>query len=208
MTTMALEYARLDLLREIPASNGAVLHTIVVSRPTVREMAEIIDKSKFTDKVETFISSCCRGLNGTNELLQFRPGDLDSQDVTELQGAFSDMVAEGGTVKPVITGGDGFDEPIVYTLQRPIKLNEETTISQIKFEARKLGEISEFLDASGEREEFPAFMRTFGQMLGTTLPMTDGIINAIDFIDYLLIKDAVVGKLWKPRGRLKKTSTS
>jgi hypothetical protein len=205
---MALEYARLDLLRDLTAINGSKVHTIVVNRPTVREMTPIVDQAKFGDKIDLFISSCCRALNGTGEPLEFKPADLDTQDVTELSQAFADMLADGETVKESVAGGDGFTEPLVYNLQRPIKLSEEITIRQIKFEARRLGDISEFLDATGEQNEFPAFMRSFGQLLGTELPMTDSIINALDFVDYLAIKRFVVGKLWKPRGRLRKTSTS
>lgn len=204
---MALEYARLDLLREVVALNGSKVHTIIVNRPTVREMTEIIDKPKFGEKLDLFVSSCCRAINGTGEPLEINPAGLDSQDVTELSQAFADMLSDGDAAKEKLTGGDGFSEPLIYNLLRPIKLNEEVTIRQIKFEARKLGEISEFLDATGERNEFPAFMRAFGQLLGADLPMTDNMINAIDFIDYLVIKRAVVGKLWKPRGRLKKAST-
>lgn len=39
---MTLEYARLDLLREIKMPNGAEAHTLVVMRPTAKQFAEMV----------------------------------------------------------------------------------------------------------------------------------------------------------------------
>ena len=38
---MALEYARLDLLRDIKMPNGVEAHTLVVLRPTAQQFAEL-----------------------------------------------------------------------------------------------------------------------------------------------------------------------
>jgi hypothetical protein len=108
-----------------------------------------------------------------------------------------------------IRDGDGIFEPLVYDLKHPITLTREEdgpVIKQIAFKAQKVGDLSDFLDSpANSREEFVSFMRGFGQLLGTKLPMTDSIIEALDFVDYLVIRKKIMGKLASSRGRLKRT---
>src|SRR5262249_26818505 len=106
--------------------------------------------------------------------------------------------------------GDGVTSPIIYTLQRPVKLtptDDGEVVSQFEFLSRSVGDISEFLDARGETREFHTFMRTFGKPLGVRIPiMTDILINAIDFLDYLVSRRQIMGKFITSRNRWKKAS--
>lgn len=203
-----LEYARLELARDITTANGAHAHTVVVMRPNARQFNDMTFGDSVLERFDKFVSQCCRALNGTGELLEIRAHQLDAGDGGEVAEVIQEMYADGDKVPPEADAGDGFDAPLIYTLKRPLQLTageDGDRLTHIEFRARRLGEISEFLDAQNTPDEFPTFMRTFGQPVGTKLPMTDNIANAIDFIDYLAIRKHVMGKLVKARGRWKKT---
>lgn len=205
---MALEYARLDLLREIATATGGKSHEIVVLRPAARDLIAVFGEAKVTGQLRRFVGSCCRAINGTGkDLSEFSADELDAADGAELAAILGAMSEEADKIE-VGNGGDGIFEPLVYNLQHPIELAppDGDVIRQVSFEARKLGDLSEYLDARGAGNEFYAFMRSFGTLLGTVLPMTDSIIGAVDFIDYLVIRRKIMGKLTASRGRWKRTS--
>jgi len=204
-----LEYARLDLLREVKLANGADAHTLVVMRPTAKQFSDMVIGDTVLERFDKFVSQCCKALNGTGELLDIRAAQLDGVDGGEVADIINEMREQAEKITAVEVG-DGINEPLVYTLIHPLKLasaesGEGETVKQISFQARRLGEMSEYLDAANEPNEFPVFMRTFGTLLGTKLPMTDGIANALDFEDYLVIRRVVMGKLVRSRKRWKKT---
>ena len=61
----------------------------------------------------------------------------------------------------------------------------------------------------GETREFHTFMKTFGKPLGLRFPlMSDALINALDFLDYLVIRRQVLPKFVTSRSRWKRASTS
>jgi hypothetical protein len=205
---MALEYARLDLLRDIETSTGGRSHQVVVLRPTARDLINVFAESGVTNQLGIFAGTCCRAINGTgNDLSQFDVKQLDAADGAEIAAVLSAMNTDADNMP--IGGGDGINEPLVYTLQRPIELAppDGDVVKQIQFEARRLGDLSEYLDARGAGNEYYAFMRSFGTLLGTKLPMTDAICGAIDFLDYLVIRRKIMGKLTASRGRWKRAST-
>jgi hypothetical protein len=208
---MPQEYARLDLLRDIATATGGTSHQIVVMRPTARELIGVFEESKVTGQLKRFVGSCCRAINGTGkDLSEFHSADLDAADGAELAAILAAMSEEADRVE--VGAGDGITEPLVYTLRHPIELaaadggKPSESVRQIQFQARKLGDLSDFLDSRGAGNEFYAFMRAFGTLLGTKLPMTDGIIGALDFLDYLVIRRKIMGKLTASRGRWKKAS--
>lgn len=176
-------------------------------------MAECFDLAgKTNDQLTRFVSGCCRaevGSNGTGQLLEFQALELDARDAAEVADVLRALQKEADIVK--IPDGDGIYEPMVYTLQHPIKIPRPSPdpaeeITQIEFNAHTLGEISEFLDAVGAQHEFLTFMRCFAKLLGTRLPMNDAILNAMDFVDYLVIRNKIMGKLMARRGRWKRVS--
>jgi len=202
-------YGRLDLVSEINGANGSHGAELVVLRPTARDMAAVFDADGSRELLSRFVSGCCRITNGTGQLEQFSLDQLDATDAAELFSivtAIGDEAAGyGATLK-----GDGLSEPIVYDLTHPIQLSpgeEGEVIRQISFKAQKVGQISEFLDARGAEARFYAFMRGFGELLGTRLPMSDSIIGALDVQDYLIIVQHIMGKLTGPRQRWKREST-
>lgn len=208
---MTLEYARLDLLRDIETSTGGRSHELVVTRPSARDLIAVFEETKVAGQLKRFVGSCCRAINGTgNDLSEFSPDQLDAADGAELAAILGAMSEEADKVE-IANGGDGITEPLVYNLRHPVELTpgepNGETIRQIHFEARKLGDLSEYLDARGAGNEFYAFMRSFGTLLGTKLPMTDTIVGAIDFLDYLVIRRKIMGKLTASRGRWRRTST-
>jgi hypothetical protein len=207
---MALEYARLDLLREIETTTGGKSHTVVVLRPTARDMIGVMAENKVSAQIDQLVTACCRAINGTGkDLSEFKAVQLDAADGAELAAVAAAMSEDADKVE--IGPGDGVFEPLTYTLQFPIDLTpgnpDGERVTQIQFHARKLGDLSEFLDARGAGNEFYAFMRAFGTLLGTALPMTDTVIGALDFLDYMVIRRKIMGKLTASRGRWKKTST-
>jgi hypothetical protein len=208
---MAKEYARLDLLQEVTTNSGSKSHEIVIFRPTAKDLAQLFEAPTIKARLEKFVSTNVRAVNGADTPPQeFKAGELSSPDVLEvidLIGSFS-READGAPTSDVI--GDGVTAPVVYNLQHEIKLSEgddAQVIRQIQFEAKRLGELSEFLDTSGEAQEFRVFMRLFGTLLGTRLPMSDSIINAMDFMDYYTIRKKIMGKLVASQNRWRRTST-
>ena len=208
---MPLEYGRLDLARDIETSDGGTSREIVMLRPTARTMIDIFADAKPSEQTAKLVAACCRAVNGKAELSLFAASQLDTADAAELMAMIATISDEAEDV--AVGNGDGISEPLVYDLRYPITLarsdgEDSETIKQIQFVARKLGDISEFLDARGGPAEFFAFMRGFGTLLGTRLPMSESIVGAMDFLDYLVIKAKIMGKLTSARGRWKRTSTS
>lgn len=207
------EYARLDLLQDITTANGATAKELIIYRPTCKAMCEVIDAFGNSLQVERFVTTCVRALNGGNEPLEFGADELNSADGSELAGVISAMVREADRVKIPSNTGDGISAPLVYTLQHPIKLTPKPDgehLTQIGFQARRIRELSEFLDANtrGEQAQFRSFMRSFGTPMGIAVPiMSDILIDALDFVDYLVIRGpAIMGKFTTAQGRWKKTS--
>jgi len=207
--TVAEEYGRLDLLSPIVA-NGIEAHEIVIYRPSCRAMTEVLDTPRLNVQIERFVDACCRAVNGTGEPLEFAGRELSSIDGSELASVITSMSEDADAVTIEDTG-DGITTPLVYTLQRPVSLTQKEDgerVLQIAFEARKVAEIQEFLDARGETKEFHTFMRIFGKPLGLQIPiMTDALINALDFLDYLVIRRQILPKFINSRNRWKKASS-
>lgn len=209
------EYGRLELLKPVPLEGGAEGHEVVIYRPFCRGMTEVLDTSKLVTQVERFVDACCYAFNGSGEPMKFHGRDLSSVDASELAGVIAEMTQDADTIQvSEEQNGDGVTQPMIYTLQRPVKLittnsDNNEVVQQISFEARKLSEISEFLDARGETREFHTFMRLFGKPLDLRIPvMSDYIINALDFIDYMVIRRTILPKFIVSRNRWKKQSST
>jgi len=204
---MPKEYARLELLTPITTKSGATANEIIVFRPTCRAMTEVLDTARVGEQVQRFVQSCVRALNGSDEPLEFLSSGLNAIDGSELSSIITAMSDEADRVT-LEESGDGIIAPLVYTLRHSIKLTpreDSEVVRQLAFVGRKVGDISDFLDARGETREFHAFMRAFAKPLGITTPiMSDILIDAMDFIDYLVIRRQIMGKLvyarrrWKP----------
>jgi hypothetical protein len=207
-----VEYARLQLLQEVETANGGKSREIVFYRPNAKQLFDSLAHTSVAKRIEEFVSINARALNGSDKAEEFKAGDLASGDVVEIIDLMTSLQGEADSVVLGEGDGDGVNSPITYTLRHPIHLtpgkDDGDVIHQIQFEGRTLGDLSEFLDASGERQEFSLFMRLFGKLLGTTLPMTDAVINALDFVDYYAIRRKIMGKLVASRERWKKASIS
>jgi len=205
---MPQEYGRLKLLQPITLSNGSESEEIVIFRPTCRAMTEVLDTARLNVQIERFVEACCRAVNGAADPLPFAGAELNSIDGSELASVITAMSQDADAIV-VEENGDGITQPIIYTLQSPVRLNpvDGETVAQFEFIARKVSEITEYLDARGETREFHTFMRTFGKPLGIRIPvMTDALINALDFLDYLVIRRQIVPKFVTSRNRWKKAS--
>jgi|SRR5262245_12866693 len=191
------EYAHLELRQSITTRAGHETRDIVVMRPTTRDMMEILDTKGLMAQTGRFVERLVRARANGHAPAEFDADQIDTADASELNALLVEMLADGDGVP--VGSGDGINEPITYTLQRPITLNDAgDTISQIQFQARRMRDVTDYLDAPAG-QDFLAFMRGFGQLLGTKLPMSDSIINALDYVDYLTIRRKIVGKLTGPR---------
>jgi hypothetical protein len=203
------EYARLELVKPVTTKGGVEAHELVVFRPTCRVMTEVLDTPRVGVQVERFVASCCRALNGSAEPLEFNSSELNAIDGSELSSVITEMSEEADRVT-LEESGDGITSPLVYTLQTPIKLtprDDAEVMRQIAFEGRRVGDISEFLDARGETKEFHSFMRAFGKPMGVSVQvMSDILIDALDFLDYLVIRRQIMGKLVVGRRKWKRVS--
>ena len=206
---MAQEIARLELQQEIVAKNGVSAHEIVVYRPTCRGMTEVLDQPFLPEQVERFVKHACRAVNGGAEPLEFEYKELDYADAQEL-GQFLVSLSDEADEVSFEENGDGVSSPLIYTLRRPVTLSKDgEVLHQIAFEARRIKDISDYLDAqrSGETKEFHAFMRVFGKPLGISVPvMSDAIIDAMDYLDYIVIRRKIMGKFTLARKRWKRSS--
>jgi len=208
---MPLEYGRLDLAREIDTIDGGKSTEIVFFRPNARAMIDAFNDPRQSGKTNKIVGACCKAVNGGTDFVGFKVGQLEGADAAELMAMIASITDQADDI--AVGSGDGITEPLVYDLRYPIELaradgEESETIRQVQFVARKLGDISEFLDSSGGTQEFFAFMRAFATFVGTRLPMSESIVGAMDFLDYLVIKNKIMGKLTSAQGRWKRTSTS
>jgi hypothetical protein len=208
---MPKEYARLELLQEVTTAAGGKSKEIVFYRPAAKDLFANFEAGGTAKRIEQFVSATVRAVNGGTEPVEFKASELSSGDVMEVVDVLMSLNRDADKIELPEDMGDGINQPIIYTLQHPIRLSaaeDADVIHQIQFEARRLGELTEFLDAAGEAGEFKVFMRLFGTLLGTRLPMTDAIIGALDFSDYYIIRKKIMGKLVASRERWKKTYTS
>jgi len=204
---MAREYATLELRQDVTTKGGATTHDIVVYRPTTRELIDILgEPRRLVPQTQRFVKHLCRAKANGSAPEEFDADQIDTGDITDLNLVLSEMLTEAdGFPEPP---GDGINEPITYTLVHPIKLTERSnnggsdgmTIEQIQFQARRMRDVTDFLDAP-TGQDFPAFMRGYGTLLGVNMPMSDSIIYALDFVDYLAIRRKIMGKLTAPRRR-------
>jgi hypothetical protein len=207
---MAKEYGRLELLQPITAKGGKEAHEVVIYRPTCKQMTEVLDGAENqVERLERFVSKCCRALNGSAEPLEFPFGELNSADGADIGSIVAAMSDDASKVSPEIIG-DGITEPLLYTLQTPLKVSpkeDSEVVRQLMFEAKRVRDISDYLDASGATAEFHTFMRAFAKPLGLAMPlMTDILIDALDFLDYLVIRNTIMGKFVNSRKRWKRVS--
>lgn len=208
---MAAEFARLDL-RQAVKIPGGTSSEIVIYRPTARDLMGI-SGNKPVEQVRYFASKCCRAVNG-GDMVEFKANELDAADAAELSNLAAEFYGGWRDYEIPDDAGDGVTSPLFYTCKYPIKLRRGTDdddiieIKQIEFQARRLGEISEFLDTlAGSAEEFMAFMRTFAKLVGVNLPITEVVFDAMDYTDYVIIRSRIMGKLVRSAGRWRKTLT-
>lgn len=149
-----------------------------------------------------FVDSSCRASSAISDE-KFDAATLTASDAAEIVAALLEMSQPPEQME---FDGDGVSHPIVYTLKHPIPLSSDNTLTQIEFVAKKVGELSSFLNAQGEVESFREFVRSFGTLLGVKMPVTDSLVDAFDIEDYSIIKAHVMGKLVTARGRLKRVS--
>jgi hypothetical protein len=135
-------------------------------------------------------------------------------DINELSGIIFEIYEEAAAAHLPPDTGDGIKTPLVYTLQRPVKIapgEGAETLTQIAFQAKKMREITDFLDAVplGETAMFRAFMRTWSTPMGVTVPMwSDNLIDAIDYLDALIIRGPqIMGKFTRSQNKWKRTSS-
>src|SRR5215470_1492247 len=169
---MVEEYARLELQQDISIPGGTS-REVVIYRPKAKDLMPLIGL-RAREQLGHFVKTCCRAVNGAG-VVDFNANDLEASDAAEISdcaGSLGKDIA-GFNLDP--ESGDGVTSPLFYTLHEPVKLQrgeadaEPLIIKQLSFQARRLGEISEFLDApAGGEEEFRAFMRTFGTIVGQT----------------------------------------
>jgi len=203
-------YARLQLLAPLQI-NGDALRDVVIYRPTARAMTEVLDTPRLNVQGERFVDQCCRLTNGDGREERFQFSEMNCVDSAEIAGIIGSMSQDAEAIVLESTG-DGITEPIIYTCKSPIKMNaldpNSELVEQFEFMARKVGEIAEYLDARGETRQFFTFMRLFGKPLGVRIPiMTDALIGALDFIDYLAITRQIIPRFINSRGRWRKEST-
>lgn len=207
-TPLPLEYGRLELFRPIKLEGGAESKEIIIFRPTCKAMMDILEAAGkgLQVQIAKFCDVCCKAVNGGEEPQPFNGRQLVVIDGADLASVITAMVedADAVTLEPT---GDGISEPYIYTLQHPIRMGsheDADVIQQFEFEARTVGEIGEYLDARGERNEFSTFMRVFGKPLGVKIPiMSDALIEALDFVDYLVIRRRVISHFIVSRNRWK-----
>lgn len=204
------EFGRLDLLAPVPLTHGGEGHTLIIYRPTCKTMTEVLDTIQLTEQIERFASACCKVLNGSGEPQEFNGADLSCIDGSDLASVIAAMSADADSVI-LEDSGDGITAPFIYTLQRPITLSPQIEDSekllQIGFEAKRVGDISEYLDSRGETKEFHTFMRIFGKPYLRIPIMTEALINSLDAIDYMVIRRRIIPKFVASRNRWRRVSS-
>jgi hypothetical protein len=198
-------FAELDLVKPAMTKSGQPVSSVSVRRMLFADFAAIVDEDDMARRLNLFIARTVRA-GSLADGAEIDPASLNAADAAEL----IDVLAAQTAVEAAEVGGDGLDEPIVYTLKHPIKLggtNGEAgaVVGQIEFQARTLGDVAEFLSATGS-QEFRVFMRAFGTILGVEMPITDALIGALDIEDVVTIQGSILGKLARSRGRWRKLS--
>lgn len=196
-------YATLeDLVRPALTESGDTTDSVSIYRLNFGQAAPIFETDDPIQRINAFCAaSCFAGGSGGKD--RIKAESLDAADAAELVSALVDMATPD---KNITFDGDGVSHPIVYTLIYPIKLTATQDLTQFGFCARTLGQIVGFLNAEGEVASFREFMRGFSDIVGVPMPVTDTIVDALDIKDYANVKEHIMGKLTKSRGRLKKPS--
>jgi len=199
---MSRPYAVLeDLSSPVTTESGRKADSVSISRLTFGQAAPIFETDDSTERIAIFCDAACRTADEVAE--KIKSETLEASDAAELVSALVELASPGP--KPDFDG-DGVSHPIVYTLKYPIRLAADQEVKQLEFKARTLGEVSGFLNAAGEVASFREFMRGFSTIIGVPLPITDSFVDALDLSDYATVKDHIMGKLTKSRGRLKRLS--
>lgn len=194
-------YATLgDLVRPITTESGATADSVSIFRLTFGQAAPIFETDDPIRRIQAFCDTSCRAGDGSEKIVI---DSIDAADAAELVAALVEMATPD---KDLSFEGDGVSHPMVYTLRHPIKLTSTQDLTQFEFSARTLGQISGFLNAEGEVASFREFMRGFSAIVGVPMPVTDSIVDALDIQDYANVKEHIMGKLTKSRGRLKRQS--
>lgn len=189
------------LVSPVKTKSGREVDALSVYRLTLGQGAVMFETSDSLRRLAVF---CDAGVRTADELSEaIDSTTLDAADAAELVSALVDMARPKETMT---FEGDGVSHPIVFTLAHPVKLSDDITVDKFEFRARTLGEVAGFLNADGEVATFREFMRSFAGVVGVPMPVTDSLVNALDLEDYSNIKEHVLGKLAKSRGRLKKAS--
>lgn len=194
-------YATLEGLdRPITTESGATTDSVHIYRLSFGQAAPIFETDDPIRRIQAFCDAACRAAEGGEKI---NVESIDAADAAELVAALVDMATPDKDLK---FEGDGVSHPMVYTLKHPLKITATQDITQFEFSARTLGQISGFLNAEGEVASFREFMRSFSAIVGVPLPVTDTIVDALDLEDYANVKEHIMGKLTKSRGRLKRPS--
>lgn len=190
-----------ELSSPVTTESGRKADSVAVYRLTFGQAAPIFGTDDALQRIASFCAAACRTADPENE--RIKPETLEAVDAAELVSALVEMSEAD---KGLQFEGDGMTHPIVYNLKFPITLAEGQEVKQFEFKARTLGEITAFLNAEGEVASFREFMRSFSGIIGVPMPVTDTLIDSFDVADYVNIKEHIMGKLTRSRGRLKKAS--
>lgn len=190
-----------DLTTPVTTVSGRSCGSIAIYRLTLGQASPIFATSDPLKRVALFCAAAV--LSSEEPCEAIRADTLDAADAAEVVSALVEMAAPEDEMS---FEGNGVSHPLVYTLAHPVTLAEDMVVTTFEFKARTLGEVAGFLNAEGEVASFREFMRAFATVIGVPMPVTDTLVNALDIRDYTNIKEHVMGKLVKSRGRLKKAS--
>lgn len=173
----------------------------LVQRMNLKQAEAIGDGEKMSEYVETFITTRVLLSNDENADTgeAFKESYLESMafaDVTVFAEIMNDImspdIGKGSDVE-----GDGYERAIFVPLVYPITLkgsDNEHKITAFEFTARAYGRVRHMIDTDGETGMVRKFIQNFGSLVGTAMPVSDVILDRLDYHDVARIKKFAMGK--------------
>lgn len=188
-------YADFELKKPIRDYKYALIH-----RMTLKSIEGLGD---FTEKFDEMASNFIVGrVELTNEQdaesgVAITVEDMDGVDFSDIMvfsNALLDMVRpDDEELGPMDVEGDGYEKAIFVPLRKPLVFGQET-VTALEFLARNFGQVRNVLKTTIGAPSAREFVRAFGSVVGSKMPLSDSLLDQLDFIDVARISKYALGK--------------
>jgi hypothetical protein len=185
--------------------NNVTYSHIGVMRLTVKTAEKIPLDSEMDEKIVHFLQKSAvfmpsdqvsedkKPVSATEPMTAEHIDQLSFQDVSVLVEIFGEMIFPTLPEEDPDIEGNGVDSPMLVTLKYPIQFGE-SKINVLEFRAKKFKDIRNIFRVAEISLVSKEFLRTFATPVGSAIPLSDTVLDQMDFEDYARIRKHVLGK--------------